>query len=309
MDIVWETRQPAQWDRLHFEQAGALQQHLAFGTAMQALGTECLRARIEEKGQLIGIAQFVVRRIAGFIGLALCSRGPVWANGVDAPARELACQLMSRSLPQRRPRFVLYAPETPVGVDPSSAGINGRSRIFTGDATVLLDLTLKDEQLRAALHPKWRNRLVAAEKSELRFQRVGEKPAQYRWLLDREGAQRQQRAYRALPSAFVPAYQAAVGAGRPSVLTVRTDLGRDAVAAMLFLIHGSAATYHLGWSEVRGRELSAHNLCLWRALPLLREAGVRRLDLGGVNTQRGATLARFKLGSGGSVLMNPGTYI
>ncbi|MGH1358089.1 MAG: GNAT family N-acetyltransferase [Burkholderiaceae bacterium] len=309
MDIVWETRQPAQWEQLHFEQAGALQQHLAFGTAMQALGTECVRARVEQDGAVIGIAQFVVRRIAGVVGLALCSRGPIWRDGISDEQRRLACKLMAGSLPQRRPRFVFYAPDTPPGMAPEAAGIPGFTRVITGVTTVLIDLSQNDEEIRAGLHPKWRNRLVAAENSPLKFNRVGEKLAQYRWVLDREGVQRQQRSYRALPAEFVPAYQAAVGAGKPSVLTVRADLGKDAVAAMLFVIHGAAATYHLGWSDARGREHSAHNLCLWRALPLLRELQVRQLDLGGVNTQRGASLARFKLGAGGSVLLNPGTFL
>jgi lipid II:glycine glycyltransferase (peptidoglycan interpeptide bridge formation enzyme) len=36
---------------------------------------------------------------------------------------------------------------------------------------------------------------------------------------------------------------------------------------------------------------------------------VRRLDLGGVNTQRSAGLARFKMGSGGEVITLCGTYM
>lgn len=316
MDIVWDSGHSNDWDALHASRAGALQQHFAFGLAMQALGTHTERVRIHQDGQLIGLAQFVVRRFGGLLGLALCSRGPLWREDVSAEQQRLACKLIARSLPQRWPRAVLFAPEGQIAKPGTDSGqpsapdwLTGLTRVITGDATVIIDLTRSEADLRAGLHPKWRNRLVAAERSELKVTRVGEKLAQYRWLLDREGLQRQERAYRALPSEFVPAYQAAMGARGPALLTVRADLGRDAVAAMMFLIHGHAATYHVGWSNSSGRELSAHNLVLWRALPLLKALQIKQLDLGGVNTQRGANLARFKLGSGGSVQMNPGTFI
>jgi lipid II:glycine glycyltransferase (peptidoglycan interpeptide bridge formation enzyme) len=93
------------------------------------------------------------------------------------------------------------------------------------------------------------------------------------------------------------------------VLTLRADLGRDAAAGMMFLVHGEAATYQIGWVGDAGRELGAHNLLLWHAMLELRERGVRTLDLGGVDTARGAGLARFKLGTGGEVVTLAGSYL
>ena len=43
-------------------------------------------------------------------------------------------------------------------------------------------------------------------------------------------------------------------------------------------------------------------------MTLLKQKGVRRLDLGGVNTASGAGIARFKIGSGGAVVQFAGTY-
>jgi lipid II:glycine glycyltransferase (peptidoglycan interpeptide bridge formation enzyme) len=40
----------------------------------------------------------------------------------------------------------------------------------------------------------------------------------------------------------------------------------------------------------------------------LREQGVRRLDLGGVDTVRSGGIARFKIGTGGQVLTLAGTF-
>ncbi|MFK7963247.1 MAG: GNAT family N-acetyltransferase [Burkholderiaceae bacterium] len=322
MEIAWDPRHTLAWDGLHETCAGPIQQHFAYGQALQALGANCLRARLSTDGELFGIAQFITRRPLGLIGLGLCSRGPLWLPQTPVETKVQACRLMAGSLPLRRPRFALFTPEAaqsarsdtavPASQDSPVHELPGLTRVFTGDATVLLDLTASDDALRRALHSKWRNRLVAAEASALKFQRVGEKPAQYQWLLEREGLQRQARAYRALPAAFVPAWQVAIASLSPdksAMLTVRCDMGRDAVAAMMFLLHGRSATYHLGWSNDEGRRHNAHNLLLWRALPLLREQGIVQLDLGGVNTQRGASLARFKLGTGGQVAINSGTYL
>jgi hypothetical protein len=172
---------------------------------------------------------------------------------------------------------------------------------------VLVDLSGSEEALRAALDGKWRNRLKAAEASALRVSRVGAKLRQYQFILDREEGQRARKGYQALPAALVPAYQAA-SADRDAVIALRADLGRACVAAMLFLKHGRAATYHMGWADAEGRRLNAHNLLLFEGYRVLKTAGVDQLDLGGVDTEDGAGLARFKLGAGGVPHTPAGTF-
>jgi hypothetical protein len=44
-------------------------------------------------------------------------------------------------------------------------------------------------------------------------------------------------------------------------------------------------------------------------MQMLKAQGIRMLDLGGVDTARGAGIARFKIGSGGEVLVLAGTYL
>ena len=41
----------------------------------------------------------------------------------------------------------------------------------------------------------------------------------------------------------------------------------------------------------------------------LKEEGYSVLDLGGVNTASGAGIARFKLGTGGSLIQRPGVFV
>jgi lipid II:glycine glycyltransferase (peptidoglycan interpeptide bridge formation enzyme) len=193
-------------------------------------------------------------------------------------------------------------------------GLSGMRRIMTGDATVLIDLTQDEAALRADMESSWRNKLSKAERSELVVQKAGLKPAQYRWLLEAETRQRQKRGYRAMPLELTERWQEAKadGAGgdkSAGIAVFRADLKRDAAAGMLFLIHGARATYHVGWTSEEGRATAAHNLILWSAMKELKERGVRVLDLGGVNTQSGAGIARFKLETGGNVLMRAGAFV
>ena len=308
MNVLWQDHDKEAWDSDHASAQAALQQDWAYGEAMAALGSHCLRCRVFDAGEPVAMAQFMVRRFAGWASVALCTRGPVWLRPLDAQAKYAAQRLMQRSLPFGWPRLVLFSPDA---LDAQSAGVARMHRVMTGYATVLLPLppALALPAMRAAMPPKWRNRLGVAEASSLRVVRNGVKPAQYQWLIERERAQRHSRAYMALPLAFVPAYQQACGSGAETVLLLRADLGRDPVAAMLWLRHGSVATYHIGWSDPGARLPGAHNLLLWQAITAFKAAGVTQLDLGGINTARSAGVARFKIGSGGEVRVLAGTFL
>ena len=93
------------------------------------------------------------------------------------------------------------------------------------------------------------------------------------------------------------------------MLTIAADRGEGPVAAMMFLRHGSTATYHIGWSNAQGRAAHAHNLLLWRAAERLSSKGVKTLDLGTLDTVNAPGLARFKLGTGAMPHRLGGTWV
>jgi lipid II:glycine glycyltransferase (peptidoglycan interpeptide bridge formation enzyme) len=173
----------------------------------------------------------------------------------------------------------------------------------------MLDIAKPMPDLRAQLEGRWRTSLAGAEASVLSVQRVGTNVGQYRWLLENEMQQRIDKQLEGLPLPFFDHYVQSRKQPTKNILTLRADVGRDRVAAMLFLIHGEAATYQIGWTSEQGRDLNAHHLILWRAIEELQTRGIRVLDLGGVNTVRSAGVARFKMRTGGQVLTLAGTYI
>jgi Acetyltransferase (GNAT) domain len=255
----------------------------------------------------VALAQFIVRRmVGGLANMALCSLGPVWLQPLSGADKARVYKALKKTIPLKNLRVVAF---TPLEAPGPELGLSRWRRVMTGHSTVMLDLQPELEVLRAQLDGRWRYSLARAEESSLTIHRVGTNAGQYRWLLDAEMQQREQRGLHGLPLQFFDLYVPSRQQPTKTILTLRADVGRDRVAGMMFLIHGESATYQVGWTNDAGREHNAHNLILWNAMQELRERGVRKLDLGGVNTTRSAGIARFKIGTGGQVLSCAGTFI
>ena len=306
MQVHWGGHEMAAWDAAHAAALGSLQQDWAYGSTMFSLGVPVLRARIEQDGVTLAYAQFIVRRFGRLGSVALCSRGPLWLQALEANDKTRVYKAIKQSLPLPGLRFILVTPEQEAG---TANGLSPMRRIMSGMSTVMLDLTPTMEEMRANLERRWRHRLVTSEAAGLSIQRVGTQPNQFRWLLEAEMAQRGSKGLDGLPPAFFERYVLARAQASNAMLTLRADVGRDRIAAMMFLIHGHSAIYHIGWTSDQGRDLHAHNLILWKGIEELKSRGIRQLDLGGVNTIRSAGIARFKISTGGKVVTLAGSYL
>jgi lipid II:glycine glycyltransferase (peptidoglycan interpeptide bridge formation enzyme) len=306
MIVHWTGHDIATWDAVHAAAAAALQQDWAYGASLAMLGVPVLRARVMQDGEQLAQAQFIVRKWGNLGAMALCTRGPVWSKVLPPQEEAKVYAALKNSLPLKGIRFMAITPEVAVGV---AHGLRSIRRIMSGMSTVMLDITPSVDELRAQLDRRWRHRLVGGENSDMTIHRVGTNAGQYRWLLDAEMKQRTDKNLDGLPVQFFDNYVDSRKQPAKNILTLRADRGRDRIAAMLFLVHGEAATYQVGWTSDAGRDLHAHNLILWKGIEALKERGVRMLDLGGVNTIRSAGIARFKMSTGGKVLTLAGTYI
>jgi lipid II:glycine glycyltransferase (peptidoglycan interpeptide bridge formation enzyme) len=307
MSTTWDDLPRAQWEEFHAAQPASLQQSWAYGEALQALGVRIHRAMVWQDGRLLAVAQFMCRRIAGYLSLASCTRGPVWLAEVLPEQRAQVYRLLRRDLPVPRLKVVLFSPDRTAG-EVTAGETRGLSRVMSGYATVYLDLGLPQASLKAQLEGKWRNRLNKALSHEKIRWQVQASVKRCEWLLAKELDQREAKKFHGLPTAFVSAYLAAHADPRQAFVVAYAELGKNTIAAQLFLIHGQVASYHVGWSDEEGRQLSTHNALLWKALVYLQEAGVKVLDLGGVNTHDLPGISRFKLGTGGRAVRLAGTY-
>lgn len=276
MDIQWDQDCEQVWQaRLAGLSNPALRQDWGFGAAMQGLGASVGRAVISDGGKVLAAAQVLQRR-----GLRVIGQGPVWLAPVDPAQKRRVLR-----------RFAWHAGACIITPNDPVSGM-GIIPLITPKSYAIWNINMPPALLRQNLHGKWRNRLLRAEEV------VKPKPLPRRALqalIAQEAAQRSYRSYKNLPGAMALDWPG-------GTLAIGWVCGGALQAGMVFLVHGHHATYFLGWANPTARASFAHGPMLWQAALALRARGVEAIDLGDVNSESGANLARFKLGTGAGVV-------
>ncbi|MGV6820682.1 MAG: lipid II:glycine glycyltransferase FemX [Parvularcula sp.] len=303
---TWNQIDRTAWTRhLAATPFSAYQQDYAYGRWLQSIGATVHRVLVEDQHGPVALAQVQFRKFFGLATLGMILMGPVWLRrdlSTQTKANALAELSRSAPLPRRAALLVM-----PADADQGPFAALRSPCVVSSYHTALLDISADLATVRAGFHGKWRNRLSAAERSGLSARTLPRDPNAWQWLLEKERAQRKRARYAGMPVEMIPAFQREAGAR--SVMVLAAELDGVAVAGCLFIRHGASATYHIGWSGPDGKEHSAHNLLLWKAIENLQGQGVRTLDLGGLVGEASVGLARFKLGTGATPLSQAGTFL
>ena len=254
-----------------------LQQHPNFAACLKAAKRDVLEL---PEGLILR------RRILG-VPVCLASRG---SDALIAKAAEL-------------PGIRLFTGETSV---PERLTRHGFIPLLTPATVAEWDITPEPENLRKALHGKWRNQLRRAEETATKITRCTAPRNPANWIYLAEAAQAKALGYKGFPN-WISAGWATLFPKDAILFEARFD--SQIIAAMLFLCHGKAATYQTAFSTYEARRLNTHRALLWTAALHLRDRGITRLDLGQVETEESAGLARFKLGTGAKARVLGGTWL
>jgi hypothetical protein len=260
-------------------------------SAAAALALGARRVAVQDGNRVIAQALLLTRA-----GLTATLRGPIWHTDASPPNRIAALRAL------RRAGLRLVEAEDATSAELLRAA--GFRMVVTPAHVAELDLTPNLASRRRALDPKWRGHLSHAERNArpngiTLHCRPLSGPSDP--LLLAELAQRRTRGYRALPPAFAAAF--------PNAEVAEARQNGTPVAAMLFLRHGHAATYHIAHTTDAGRKSDAHRLLLWDAMNRLATEGITRLDLGTIDTVTSPDLARFKLGTGATARPLGGSFL
>jgi hypothetical protein len=282
MEIRWNQDTQARWQARLWDNMparGALRQDWGFGAVMARRGAAIGRAVIMDGAQEIAAAQVLERG-----GLRVIGQGPIWLKDLDPAQRARVVR-----------RLALHKGACVMTPDTELRGW-GVLPLITPKTYAVWKIDKPEMELRKALQGKWRNRLVNAE-AQVTPSVLSE--AKLQILIANEASQRRDRAYKNLPGDIALDWPG-------GVVAMGWHSGGALQAGMVFLIHGQTASYFLGWASPMARAVFAHGPILWQAMRKLRDRDVRTLDLGAVNSEMGASLARFKLGTGAG-LMAAGT--
>lgn len=299
VELIWDGETEREWTRLLAEAGRApIEQSWSYGEAMAAGSLyRPTRGVFRSGGRVVAVAQALVWSVAGVVRLVKLVRGPLFLEAEPGPpVRDAVFGLLRDRWSLARAEALFWTPELPDG-DAARRLMRGLGtrRTVTGYTTAWLDLSPGPQALRTGLDQKWRNQLGRAQRAKLRIREAHGGTA-LAWLAERHDEHRRRRRFSGPTGAFAAAL--AVLAPRPQdVLLLQAERGSEPVGGVLFLRHGAAATYFLAWTGPEGRTMHAHNLLVWAGIERLAAAGVRWLDLCGIDASMPG-VSRFKLGLG-----------
>ncbi|NQW08498.1 MAG: GNAT family N-acetyltransferase [Alphaproteobacteria bacterium] len=308
--LTWDGVTERQWgEYLAVAGPAPLEQSWSYGDAIAAGSLYRPTRGVFRRGrEVVAVAQAIDWPLAGVAHIVKLVRGPVFlTEGLEPVERMAVFRLLKDRWPMARLNWFFFTPEAADGAAARDRmAALGLKRTVTGYSTAWLDLSEGVEAVRAGLQQKWRNQLVRAEGEKLRVRDAHGGPS-LSWLLERHDEHRKRRRLRTSTGAFAAALTLLAPKPR-DVLVLQAERGSDPLAAVLFLRHGAAATYHIAWTGPEGRAAYAHNLLVWRGIERLAADGVRWLDLGGIDGSMPG-VSRFKLGTGAEPVTLVGTWL
>lgn len=300
-----ESPTPQKWDEgLTTAEKSGLQQCWAYGEAIADFGHGVKRMFIHQDMRLVGVCQLLTYRVPpGLAQIHLALRGPIWMPDVDTDTKAQTCSLLRKQHSWLRRDFLLLQPES---TEEDYLTKIGMHKVMTGYATAWLDIRRDQDTIKSAMDAKWRNKLAKLKKTSSLRVEITQGGRLLDHLLDENDKQQKRRGFWGPPGDFVRKFIQALP--KQDILLVTALERNTPIASQLFIRHGAAATYYIGWSDDTGRKNHAHNLLLWEAIGQLAQTGTAWLDMGGIDTQQGAGFARFKLGTGAEPQVFAGTF-
>lgn len=312
MHIIWDKLSPEDWYRIYNRIPKTnLVQSYSYARAVRQIHQQVTRFGVirAKDNSVIGLVQMQEIKIFGLIHRVFIDRGPLWCD----PATTLETEktfwtLIAESFPARLGRKRRFIPEAKA--DPRLPPIFeklGYKKTGAGYKTMWLDLRADLDTLRAGLKPKWRNMLRRAEENSLIID-TDDRGIMLELLLAGYTQDKAVKKYSGASPQFIRALEMTRNPEEYSLILTAAPVEAPPVAMVYFRIHGTSATYQIGWSNDQGREKRAHHLLLWAAIKTLKDSGIHWLDLGGIDPDQAEGVTRFKKGLGGEMLETTGIY-
>jgi peptidoglycan pentaglycine glycine transferase (the first glycine) len=305
----------ARWDALAGQTPeSGFMQSTAWAAFKRAEGYATLRYGLFEAEELRGGASLLTYSAQGSEGFVLCPEGPLLPWQDPAMARE-GLRLLARTveqqaqqsgglglrvephLPPPRPSLMRNWTRAPVDLNPLHS--------------LMLDLTLSNEEFRAQMRPKGRYNLGLAHRHGVTVVRSREMRDLTRFYpLFEETAQR--RSFFAEPFGFFLNLGASLFPAGQAELFFAEWQG-ETLAAVLVILFGRRATYLYGGSSTRHRNVMATYALHWEVMQAAREQGCVEYDLYGYDPfglpdHLYAGFSQFKRQFGGRRVDNIGAY-
>ena len=284
----------------------------------------------EKTALLVLIRRFSLKFLGPVLTFAYIPWGPElpqsWGSVPGETVRQGALLELAESLRAYLPRRAAF-----IRIDPPWYSIEGADQTalqdlqkpFTRAAadvqppdTVVLDLSLPEEEILQAMKPKWRYNVRLSEKKGVRIRRAGEEELPVFYALFQETSRRDGIAIHSLDyyrTLFSLCREHPPGRYAPDIRLYIASVEGDDLSAIITLFRDTQGYYLYGASSDRKRNLMAPYGLQWQAIRDAKAAGCLEYDLFGIPPWDDpghpmAGLYRFKTGFGGAIIHRPGSW-
>lgn len=310
-EIIWSKNVPANWDSLMRQiPRNGLLQSAPYLRAMSKLQNQSVRyGRINMDGAYAGIcAVLEVGVLKNAVHAVILDQGPLWFDGYATQENfQYFTEALRKEFPKRLGRRVRFIPhiENTENIR-NTLKANGFKPSGNPYKTIWLDTRLDEETRRKNLKKNWAGSLKKAQKSDLQVI-WNESGPNLGWLVENYIKDKAAKGYTGATLKTLMALISEFSRGQ-NLLIGTAMLDGKPVASILILLHGSSATYQIGYTNEAGRKNCAHHVLIWGAMDELQNKDVNYFDLGGINDEDAKGVQRFKTGTGGQMFESPGLW-
>ena len=289
-----------------------------FGWSAKAFLTEWLCDNSNEKTPLLVLCR---KLLLGF-SFAYIPWGPQLPVNFLQNEREKAALEIAKKLKSYLPRncvFIRFEPPWQINNEQAgnnkemndlflSAGFKKAAATVQPPDTVIIDLSVKREQILSQMKSKWRYNVSLAEKKGVHVKTCGAEEIDTFYNLLRETALRDGIAVHGITY-----YRTLFELNGENLRLYMASHEGEVLAAIVVLFRGKEATYLYGASSNNKRNLMAPYALQWKAMQDAKDRGCLYYDLFGIPPDEDpnhpmAGLYRFKTGFGGQIIHRPGSW-
>lgn len=268
-------------------------QSWSWGEFQKQYGRRVWRVGIFDSDQISGAAQIIEHYLGLGLGYLYCPRGPLY-HVIASPDTKLVNFIQEKIANygtiflRVEPSNNIQYPISPPKADPPWADNIQCFHVPSVQPahTLMLDLSLSEDELLVAMHPKTRYNIHLAERKGLET-RIANRELRTEfdafWNLMRETAKRDR--IKLHPKKYYQIMSQILGRGQSAIkyLIFNIQYLNILLAGGIFIGFGDTFTYVHGASSSQHREMMAPHLLHWQAIKFAKKAGYRYYDFGGVN--------------------------
>lgn len=274
-----------------------------WGEFQKEVSGKIWRIGAAEAGKLIASAKLVKKQLPMGKSYFYCGRGPIIASEKLDLKNEIINYLFGEIEKTAKAEGVIFLRFEPNWQAETANWKFEKTIDVQPSKTLILDLSLAEEELLAAMHQKTRYNIKLAEKKGVKIVAAGADRFEEFWQLltstgDRDDFNLHGRGY----------YGAMLKMDGNFLKLFFAEYEGKALAGSLAVFFGDTATYIHGGSSNDNREVMAPYALQWQNIKLAKQAGYKYYDFHGIDEIKWPGVTRFKKGFGGQAVEYPGTF-